>query len=338
MTIRHRNGSYPVTFGAHSDLRAVLEGGSIVITDTIVAGHYADLLEGLKVISVEPGERSKSPKTFSELCSKLAKERLSRKDSLVTFGGGVVGDLGGFVAATYMRGIQYTQIPTTLLAQVDSSVGGKVGIDLPEGKNLVGAFWPPSQVLICPEVLQTLSEREFNNGSAEVLKYAFIMDAGMLGAIGDSLSPSHPHVANIIRACIAHKAQVVAEDEFETNGLRAILNFGHTVGHAIELLLGYGLILHGEAISIGMVAEARLGERLGITPPGTTETVRSVLERQKLPVEHPILNDADSLLEAMRSDKKAHNGCLAFSLLTKVGGCKLVPGVDEALIREVLEQ
>src|SRR5205807_1069483 len=192
--------------------------------------------------------------------------------TIIAFGGGVIGDLAGLVAALYMRGVPYVQIPTTLLAQVDSSIGGKVAVDLAAGKNLAGAFYPPKEVLIPLDALRTLDKRQFRNGMAEVWKYAFIADKDLLGTLKAKVPNCSNNVNNlkgIVQRCIEIKKGAVEADEFETSGARAVLNFGHTVGHAIESATGYSGIFHGEAISIGMVAESYLGEELGVTEAGT---------------------------------------------------------------------
>jgi 3-dehydroquinate synthase len=302
-----------------------------------------------RTLTLPPGEQTKSLAHLAEICRWLAQNGATRKSTLVAMGGGVIGDLVGFAAATYMRGIQYIQIPTTLLAQVDSSVGGKVAVDIPEGKNLVGAFHQPAAVYIPIDLLQHLPSRQFNNGMAEIWKYGFIMDRELTERLQKNPQPTGNDLHEIIEACIRHKAHVVAEDEFETKGLRAILNFGHTVGHAIEQALGYSSLLHGEAISIGMVAESRLGELLGLTPPGTTQIIRSCLEASSLPtrffaqfgpqhMHQDRLADPEALVNAMRRDKKATSGKLAFSLLTSIGGCKLIDGVEEQFVYQALQE
>lgn len=294
-----------------------------ILTDANVAAVAP--LPKVPTLVLSPGEATKSLGTFGEALGWLATSGASRRTTVVALGGGVVGDLAGFVAAAYMRGVPCLQIPTTLLAMVDSSVGGKVAVDLPEGKNLAGAFWPPSEVRLPLDALDTLPPRQRTNGMAEVLKYGFILDAPLLDAPLDVLR------------CVALKAQVVEEDEHETTGRRAILNFGHTVGHAIERLTGYGPVLHGEAIAVGMAVEAVLGERLGVTAPGTADVVRETLERHGLSTRHPIVREAGGMLAAMRGDKKAVGGRLAFSLLTRIGECKLVADVPEDDVRRVLE-
>jgi 3-dehydroquinate synthase len=329
MTIRHTNGTYEVVPTTLRDALSDLPTDCVIVTDANVAS-VATLPSGVPTLVLPAGEATKSLETFGSALGWLAQNGASRRTTVVALGGGVIGDLAGFVAAAYMRGVPCLQIPTTLLAMVDSSVGGKVAVDLSEGKNLAGAFWPPSEVRIPFDALSTLPERQRINGMAEVLKYGFIMDAPLLER------PLHDLRATVLR-CVALKAQVVEEDEHETNGRRAILNFGHTVGHAIERLTGYGPILHGEAIAVGMAVEALLGERLGVTPQGTTDSVRETLAEYGLPTAHPVVREVAPMLAAMRGDKKAVGGRLAFSLLTGIGDCKLVAGVPELEVRHVLE-
>lgn len=334
--VRHHRGSYLVQPRSREALLQDLPSNSYILTDANVDATLRP--EGKKLV-LEPGERTKGFEAYARCLSWLASERASRKATVVALGGGVIGDLGGFVAATYMRGVRFLQIPTTLLAQVDSSVGGKVGIDLPEGKNLAGAFLPPSEVRLSVDVLESLPPRQFANGMAEVWKYGLIMDADFFAKLdADPLRPGHPSLAEAVLRCVRLKADVVEKDEFETTGLRAILNFGHTIGHALETVTGYEALLHGEAISVGMVLEARLGELLGLTPVGTVEAVRQAMLRSDLPIAHPATQDVDAMVEAMRRDKKATEGSLAFSLLTRIGECKLVEGVEESAVRAVLEE
>jgi 3-dehydroquinate synthase len=338
MRIHHRNGSYEVRFQSFDAALDALPADLRIITDSNLVHFYSAQLERrAHVVIVDPGEQSKSLSSYGSLLSWLAQSRASRKTTVCALGGGVVGDLAGFVAASYMRGVPFYQIPTTLLSQVDSSVGGKVGVDLKEGKNLAGAFYPPVGVSIDVEVLKTLPERQFNNGMAEVWKYGFIMDSGLVEILSaDPFTVEHPMLQAVVERCIALKAQVVEEDEFETKGLRAILNFGHTAGHAIEFAAGFGTVLHGEAISVGMVVEARIGELLGVTQKGAAIEVRELLARQNLPTSYSILRNEDALIAAMYGDKKAVGGSLAFSLLTEIGRCKLVEGVPEAVVREAM--
>ena len=334
--VRHHAGAYEVRFVPRDDLLRDLPPNSFIITDANVAEA---LRPAGPTLVLPPGETTKNLHAFGECLSWLAKTGASRKATIVALGGGVIGDLAGFVAASYMRGVRLLQIPTTLLAQVDSSVGGKVGIDLPEGKNLAGAFLAPSEVRICPEVLETLPARQFANGMAEVLKYGFILDADLHARLDrEPLRPGHPELGDAVARCVRLKADVVEADEFETKGLRAALNYGHTVGHALEVITGYDELLHGEAIAVGMVVEARLGERLGLTPVGTAETVERAMRASGLPVEHPAVGDVEAMVAMMRRDKKATEGRLSFSLLTQIGECKLIEGVDEPTVRAVLQE
>ena len=263
----------------------------------------------------------------------LAEQGAKRDATVVALGGGVVGDLAGFAAATYLRGVGLVQIPTTLLAQVDSSVGGKVGVDLRQGKNLLGAFYPPTEVRICVDALDTLPERQWSSGLAEVLKTGFIMEPSIL----DQADPgTRAEIRGLVEVCIDCKRRIVEADELETTGLRSILNFGHTVGHAIETALGYEELLHGEAISIGMTVEAELSERLGLAQE-VARPVRETLAAHDLPTSHPILTQGRRLLELMAQDKKSLSDSLAFSLLRSIGQCELVRAVPAAEVLAALE-
>lgn len=308
-----------------------------IITDENVAGYYEAAFAKHPVIKVPAGETSKSLEVFGRVLGNLAESGANRKTTVVAIGGGVVGDLAGFVSATYMRGINLVQIPTTLLAMVDSSVGGKVGIDLPQGKNLAGAFMPPLAVFIPMEVLSTLPKRQYLSGMAEVVKTGFIIDAQMVDTLAnETISVDSALLAELVRRCVKHKALVVEQDEFETTGLRAILNFGHTIAHAIEQVTGYGPVLHGEAVAVGMRMEALLAERLGVANSGLEKLVVKVLERQGLPTTVGMHLDADLLLSAMRKDKKRESTGLPFSLVSKPGQCKLYKNVSEAEVRALL--
>lgn len=333
--VQHRLGSYPISFVPINQVFDGFRDRDFIITDTNLLDLYSDLMPtSANQIVFEAGERSKNLAVYESICKEMHQKRASRKSRIFAFGGGVVGDLAGFVAATYMRGIEFIQIPTSLLAMVDSSVGGKVGIDTDYGKNLLGSFWPPSEVRISADTLKTLPEREFINGMAEVWKYGFIGNAPFLKNL--PLSPDQPS-QEIIKACVEQKAEVVEADEFETTGLRATLNFGHTIGHAIEAVAGYGTILHGEAIAIGMVLESRLGESLGITKTGIADLVQSKLSGQGLPTDLPPNLNLDDLIVSMRGDKKARGTNLAFSLLEDVAVCKLYEDIPENAVRQVLE-
>lgn len=336
MRVRHARGEYPIQFGT---LRELAPSGCFVVTDANVDKYWGHAVPaGTPKLVVPPGETSKSMAVFDQVVRWLASSGARRDSTLLALGGGVIGDLAGFAAASYMRGIALVQAPTSLLAMVDSSVGGKVGIDLPEGKNLVGAFWPPQAVAVDVRTLATLPDRELANGAAEVWKYGAILDAALWEELErEPIEKGRSGMEQIVARCIELKAAVVDEDEFETSGRRAILNFGHTIAHAVEAALGYAGLLHGEAVAVGMVVEARLGERLGATAPGTAERIAAGMARQGLPVALPKLDPA-VLLGYMRSDKKADRSGLAFSLLTKLGECTLVRGVEEKVVLEVLAQ
>lgn len=330
MTIKHRTGSYPVHFSDVQTALAQLPPNAFVISDKNVNRHYqADRA----TLVLPPGEQTKSPNHYLQVIEWLVQQGATRNDSVVALGGGVIGDLAGFAAATAYRGMRLIQIPTSLLAMVDSSVGGKVGIDLATGKNLLGTFKAPDAVWICPDALSTLPSQHLTNGLAEVLKAGFIFDPTLL---------KHPELErpgkDLIQRCVAIKQQVVEEDEFETLGLRAILNFGHTVGHAIEHAQHYSGLLHGEAVSVGMVYETRLGERLGITPQGISIEVERVLKQNGLPTQMPNGLSPAGLLAAMRVDKKRSGPNLAFSLLLGLGTCKLFTDVLEADVHSLLHE
>lgn len=293
------------------------------------------------------GERIKNLRTVERLHRALAQNGIDRQSWLIVVGGGVLGDVGGFVSATYMRGIPCVQVPTTLLAQVDSSIGGKVGVDLPEGKNLVGAFHQPMAVFIDPEMLSTLPNRHWRNGFAEMLKYGVALQPGLWQRLRTMIEQGwltprrvrkEPHGwILLIARCVQIKSAVVSADERDTSGRRALLNFGHTVGHAIERALGYRGWLHGEAIAVGMVVEAQIGVLLGFTPQEVCEELRSTLNSAGLPTVLPAI-DSDTLLSAMHTDKKRVGEHLHIVLLKSVGNAELVRNIPTEVIREALKR
>lgn len=320
MTIRHRHGTYSVEFTELTEIQNAIKD-RLVFTDENVKLALNLQVERMKVLP--PGEESKDIPHFVECIDWLVSQKATRTRQIVALGGGVIGDLIGFVAASYMRGIPYIQVPTTLLAMVDSAVGGKVAVDHGEAKNLIGAFHAPKRVLIALDALKRLPERQIRNGMAEVLKYGFIEDPRILESAGPD--------QETVQRCIEIKAKIVQEDEFETTGRRAELNFGHTVAHALEAETRYRELLHGEAVAIGMCAESILGENLGISPKGTASTTIDALHRYGLPTHHPLLAHPEPLLHRMLLDKKRSGDRLAFSLLTKIGECKLfteIPSTD----------
>lgn len=319
-----------------------LGSNTLVVTDANVGPLYADRCEaslreaGFTVAraTVTAGEPSKSLTCLAALYTEALAAGLTRKSCIVALGGGVVGDLAGFAAASYLRGVDYVQVPTSVVAMVDSAVGGKTGINLPEGKNLVGAFYQPRAVLVDPQVLRTLPEREYLSGLAEVVKYGIIRDRGFFALlesrVADLLARDEGLLGEIIARSCELKADVVRLDERE-GGLRAILNFGHTLGHAVEKVAGYGVLLHGEAIAIGMVYAAELSVRELDMPAEDAARIRLLLEKLKLPTTQGGYPWRD-LRKVMQVDKKADAGVPRFVLAREVGkaefGC-VVP--DETL-------
>jgi len=281
-------------------------------------------------------------KMFQTCCDLLAGHRLERKSFIVALGGGVVGDLAGFVAAAYLRGIDFVQAPTTLLAQVDSSVGGKVGVNLKAGKNLVGAFHQPRLVLCDLATLRTLPPREFRAGLAEVIKYGIIYDAAFFARLERDLPKllrrDAAGLAEVVARCCEIKAEVVRQDETET-GVRAILNFGHTIGHAIEAISGYGKYLHGEAISIGQVAAAKLSVRAAGLPVEEAERIENLFLRAGLPAAIKLsARRQAALIEAMRLDKKVSEGQIRFVLARRIGQVEPGHKIAPEWVRETLAE
>jgi 3-dehydroquinate synthase len=347
--------SYAIKLGAgllrrlgNECARLKLGNRCAIITDTNVGRHYArpafDSLANAgfapSLVILSPGEATKNPKSLQVCYDRLADHRLERKSFIVALGGGVVGDLAGFVAATYLRGITFVQVPTTLLAQVDSSVGGKVGVNLKAGKNLVGAFYQPRLVLCDLDTLRTLPEREYRAGLAEVIKYGIIYDAALFARIeGDlpKLLRRDPRLlAAIVARCCEIKAAVVSQDETES-GRRAILNFGHTIGHALEAISHYGKYLHGEAIAIGQVAAAKLSTRLLGLPGREAKRISNLFQRAGLPTSVKLnALQRQRLLGAMKLDKKVSGGEVKFVLVKRIGRVVWAQKVPEAFITQAL--
>lgn len=320
-----------------------------VITDSHVGPlHAAAAMDSLRQAGFDPvlwsfpaGEASKNLRTVARGYEQMAAHRLERRSFVVALGGGVVGDLAGFIAATYLRGIAFVQVPTSLLAQVDSSVGGKVGVNLPAGKNLVGAFHQPRLVLCDLDTLDTLPERELRAGLAEVIKYGVIRDAALFRRLERELEKllrrEAGPMASVVARCCRIKAEVVGEDETES-GLRAILNFGHTIGHALEKISGYGRYLHGEAIAVGQVAAARMSARLLGLPERDVARIRALLERAGLPVAVRLSPARwEKLFAAMQLDKKVTGGEVKFVLAEAIGRVRFGVRVPPEVIREALE-
>lgn len=296
---------------------------AVVITDTHVAPLYLERVStslrnaGFDVTSCAfpAGEPSKRLSTIEGIYGHMAQAHITRSDFAVALGGGVTGDMAGFAAASYLRGIPFVQVPTTLLSQVDSSVGGKTGVDLPQGKNLVGAFWQPSFVLIDPDTLNTLSPHFFADGMGEVIKYGCIKSRALFDLLIET--EDIPSVMeDVIYRCVDIKRDVVERDEFDT-GERALLNFGHTFGHALEKLHQYQGLSHGAAVGIGMVMMARLGEKAGFTAPGTADKIAAALEKYHLPVHSDL--PLSQIVEATASDKKSTGSSINLVLLKDIG-------------------
>lgn len=316
----------------------------LIVTDDHVAEtpHLARVLHSLEKagwkcaqIAIPAGEASKSLEVIGRLYDRLIELRADRKVTVIAVGGGVVGDAAGFVASTYARGVPFIQIPTTLLADVDSSVGGKVGVNHPQAKNMIGAFYQPYGVLIDPDALQTLPDREYRSGLAEVVKYGVILDAEFFADLErnvQGLNQRDPDVlTRVIARCCRLKADIVEKDEFERTGLRSALNYGHTFGHAFETLAGYGELLHGEAVSIGMLCASRLAAKRGLIDDEVTERQLRLLTALKLPVEIPakLRDRPQEIVARMQLDKKTESGILRFVLPTRMGNVELIAGIPE---------
>lgn len=316
---------------------------AVIVTDTnvqnyatAVADSVADVGANVDLLTVEAGEQSKSIPSAAAMWEEMLAAGADRKSMVIAVGGGVVGDLAGFVAATFARGLSFVQVPTTLLAQVDSSVGGKTGINLSTAKNMVGSFWQPLTVLIDTDVLKTLPERDYTSGLAEVIKYGMIQDSEFFEYLESHIFELKGRDAEtlqyVVSRCCQLKADVVEADERETSGRRAILNYGHTFAHALEAASGYGELLHGEAVSMGMMCAARLAELMGRIDPLVTARQHALLQAVGLPLSPPSL-DLNQLMGLMMHDKKVEYGRLRFILPDRLGNVELVGDVDSDLVR-----
>jgi 3-dehydroquinate synthase len=352
LTVDLGDRSYPIHIGpgllSQPDLIVphLLQKRVMVVTNTTVAPLYLAQLTatlesaGVKVAKVvlPDGEVYKNWETLNLIFDALLTDRAERKTTLIALGGGVIGDMTGFAAACYQRGVPFIQIPTTLLSQVDSSVGGKTGINHPLGKNMIGAFYQPKVVLADTDTLKTLPPRELSAGLAEVIKYGLIWDAEFLAWLEANMDK----LRALDAAAIAHaiyrsceiKAQVVGEDERE-GGIRAILNLGHTFGHAIETGMGYGNWLHGEAVAAGMVMAAQTSQRMGWISEADVERTRALIRAAGLPDVAPDLG-VDTYLEYMGHDKKVEGGKMRFVLLKKLGEAVITGDVPDAVLRDTL--
>jgi 3-dehydroquinate synthase len=325
----------------------------VLIADAAVERSHAAAAEAslraagvaASMLAVPAGEASKSVAEAARLWNELARLAVDRRTGIVAVGGGVVGDLAGFTAATFARGLPVWQVPTTLVAQVDSAIGGKTGINLDAGKNLVGCFWQPRGVLADIDTLRTLPDREFRSGLAEVVKYGMILDADFFAWLEENadaiLARKPAALVHVVGRSAALKASVVERDEREKTGLRAVLNYGHTFAHAYETAAGYGKLLHGEAVAIGMARAARLAERLGRIGPELVSRQDRLLEALGLPVGVADMAgsrkaEPDELLAIMGRDKKTVGGRLRFVLPSRLGHVELVDGIELPLVRDLL--
>ncbi len=297
-----------------------------VMASLCTAGFTANLL------TIPAGESYKTLHTVNQLWHGFLEAGLNRKSTVIALGGGVIGDLAGFAASTYMRGINWAGMPTTLLSMVDASLGGKTGFDLPEGKNLIGSFYPPRLVLADPEVLSTLTKEEFRSGMAEVVKHGIISDPDLFALCARGLDWVKGNLEEVVRRAMAVKIGIIEEDPFEKN-VRATLNLGHTVGHAVELVSRFQL-RHGEAVAIGMVAEAEFAERLTVASKGLSDSITELLSALELPICIPDNLPREELIHAMRMDKKKSNGIVRFALPAEIGRVELVDIED---LESVLE-
>jgi shikimate kinase / 3-dehydroquinate synthase len=312
----------------------------MVVTDHNIAQFHAEqAMAALKNAEFDPkmimlpaGEAQKNLDTVSKLWKSFLEKGLDRKSAVIALGGGVIGDMAGFAASTYMRGIHWVCVPTTLLSMVDASLGGKTGFDLPEGKNLIGSFYPPKLVLADPQLITSLPEAEFISGLAEVVKHGIISDPGLFEICGRGMECVKDHLEQIVKRAMAVKIQIIEEDPYE-KGFRAALNLGHTVGHAVELVSRFQL-RHGEAVAIGMVAEAKLAEHLRVARKGLSDIIADALSALGLPIQIPQNLPRGEIIQTMRVDKKKNAKAIRFALPAEIGRVELVNVSD---LESVLE-
>jgi len=354
--VKTRQARYPVLIGSGilSELGAHLSGFSLsrkiaLISDTNVAAIYSSLVQdGLEAAGfsvnafwVPAGEESKTLDQAAQIYTWLIENKIERRSAIVALGGGVVGDLAGFVAATFLRGVPLIHLPTSLVAQVDSSIGGKVGVNHPLGKNLIGAFYQPELVFIDTETLGTLPRRELTSGWAEVIKYGMIADDELFSLLeGEvrSLKNLETEILNkVIRTCVQIKARVVEQDEREVSGYRMILNYGHTLGHALEAATGYQRFLHGEAVAIGMEGAARIATAMGLISEDILERQRRLIEAFSLPISYSDVA-LEAIQEAMSVDKKVAEEVVRWVLPVRVGAVVIRKDVPGSLVEKVMAE
>jgi 3-dehydroquinate synthase len=356
IAIAQRNAKASSAAGGLDDLgvwmsRLKLGKKVLLVSNPVIFKKYGErAIAALKLVGYEvssctlpAGERYKTLKSLQKIYDIALENRLERSSTIVALGGGVIGDMAGFAAATWLRGINVVQVPTSLLAMVDSSVGGKTGVNHPQGKNLIGAFHQPRFVLIDPSVLKTLPPREFRAGMAEVIKYGIIWDAELFAKLEESKRLDQMRYVDeellqiiLSRSCQA-KAAVVSKDEKEA-GLRAILNYGHTIGHAVESLTGYKLVNHGEAVAIGMVAAGQIAVQLRMWKPEDAERQDALIQKAGLPTKLPNVLDIEAILDTLQTDKKVEAGKVRFVLPTQIGAVTVTDQVPADIIRQVLRQ
>jgi 3-dehydroquinate synthase len=330
-------GEYDVIVGQVSNLTNFPMQNPIIVTDENVTKFHLDKIKqavgsDAKAIIIPAGEEHKNLETISFLWKSFLEAGLDRKSTVIALGGGVVGDMAGFAASTYMRGVNWIAVPTTLLSMVDASLGGKTGFDLPEGKNLIGAFYPPKLVLADPQLLKTLPEAELISGMAEVVKHGIISDPELFALCARGLDWVKDNLEEVVKHAMAVKIKVIEEDPYE-RGFRAALNLGHTVGHAVELVSRFEL-RHGEAVAIGLVAETKYSARVGLATVGLVDAVTESLKALGLPIQIPEDMPREKIIHAMRMDKKKNAKAIRFALPVEIGRVELVDVTD---LESVLE-
>ena len=335
-----QNITYSITIDKLPEL--TFDTKVVVVTNPTVAGfHIETLLKNIKakelhIVTIPDGEKYKTLETVENILNECFEHKLDRKSLLIAFGGGVIGDMTGFTASLYQRGIDFIQVPTTLLSQVDASVGGKTGVNNTYGKNLIGAFYQPKAVYIDPEFLKTLPPREFAAGVAEIVKMAVMFDKAYFEFLQDADLSNEAILKEAIRKSVELKAWVVNQDEKEA-GIRAVLNYGHTFGHVVENETNYTTYLHGEAVAIGMIMANELAIELGLFTTEEAQEVKTLLENSSLPTEY-LIKDVDDFYEHFFLDKKSANNSIKFILPQGMGNYKVVKDIDEERVKKVLRK
>lgn len=329
---------YDITIDALPQL--TFDTSVVIVTNPTVAGYHLETLLAsvtatqLNVVTIPDGEEFKTLETVESILNECFEYKLDRKSLLIAFGGGVIGDMTGFTASLYQRGIDFIQIPTTLLSQVDASVGGKTGVNNQYGKNLIGAFYQPKAVYIDPGFLKTLPPREFAAGIAEIVKMAVMFDKSYFAFLQSADFRNDETLKQVIKKSVALKAWVVNQDEKEA-GIRAVLNYGHTFGHVVENETNYSTYVHGEAVAIGIIMANALAVELGMFTPNEADEVKELLEKSSLPTDY-VIKDVDAFYEHFFLDKKSAKGSIKFILPQGLGGHKMISNIDEGIVKKVL--